>query len=112
MKTGIFHVKFSSPQDNWGEGLAVFDHGKVNGGDHGYLYLGSYKMSDNKIEAALKVVRWNQSIEAIFGNIPEFDLKVIGTYSDGNDSFEVSGLVVQQPQMKITISGTKLSELA
>lgn len=42
MIDGIYHVRFSSSIDgrNFGEGLATFKDGSVNGGDHGYLYLG------------------------------------------------------------------------
>ena len=42
----------------FGEGLAIFREGTVNGGDPGYLYQGSYEVTGDKITAKLHVKRW------------------------------------------------------
>ncbi|MBW4544507.1 MAG: hypothetical protein KME25_08695 [Symplocastrum torsivum CPER-KK1] len=44
MLSGIYSVKFSSNLGDLGLGIAVFDKGKINGGDLTYLYRGKYNI--------------------------------------------------------------------
>ncbi len=113
MKPGIYHVKFSTvPSSNFGEGLAVFKDGKVNGGDLGYIYRGTYEISDSKVTARLHLKRWNPSIASIFGSFPEFDLDLAGHIPLDGTLFYVEGAVVQNPKLRITIHGRRLGDAA
>lgn len=113
MKPGIYHVKFSSAtSSNFGEGLAVFVDGHVNGGDPGYIYRGSYTLSGTKIEAKLRITRWNASIPSIFGAFPEFDLTLTGQMPADSNLFYVEGQVTQNPRLTITINGRRLGDAA
>jgi hypothetical protein len=113
MKSGIYHLKFSAvPSSNFGEGLAVFKDGKVNGGDLGYIYRGTYEISDSKLTAKIKLNRWNPVITSIFGSFPEFDLDLTGHLPPDGSLFYVEGAVVQNPSLRITINGRRLGDAA
>lgn len=111
MKNGIYHVQFDA-QGRHGGGLAVFENGKINGGDPSYLYLGRYELAGDMVKATLKIKRWNPSGNSVFGNVPEFDLQLSGFYKLGSDTFNASGNIPNQPAMTIMVSGTKKSDLA
>ena len=109
MKPGIYAVKFSAvSSSNFGEGLAVFKDGKVNGGDLGYFYRGSYEISDSRVTAKLKVKRWNPA----FGSFPEFDLDLTGHIPPDWSLFHAEGFIVQNPQLRLTIDGRRLDDAA
>ena len=111
MKPGIYHVKFSTPAShNTGEGLAVLQDGKVNGGDSGYFYQGSYEVVDSKVTAKLHVERWNPVIPSIFGSFREFDLNLAGQTPSDFSLFYVEGRVIQFPQSRIMINGRRLAD--
>jgi len=44
MLLGIYSVEFQSNLGAFGLGIAVFDNGKINGGDLSHLYKGSYSL--------------------------------------------------------------------
>jgi len=113
MKPGIYAVKFSAvSSSNFGEGLAVFKDGKVNGGDLGYFYRGSYEISDSRVTAKLKVKRWNHAVASIFGSFPEFDLDLTGHIPPDWSLFHAEGFIVQNPQLRLTIDGRRLDDAA
>lgn len=112
MTDGIYHVRFSSSTQDFGEGIVTVKDGHIYGGDHGYLYLG--KASEGAgvgIEGQLRIKRWNPAVASVFGNIQEFELQLQGSQVVDR-SFNVSGNVVGQPNSKINISGRFLSDLA
>ena len=112
-KPGIYHVRFAPvSSSSFGEGLAVFKDGKVNGGDMGYLYRGTYEIVDSKVTAKLKIKRWNPAITSIFGSFSEFDLDLTGHMPSDASLFYVEGPVVQRPQLRITINGRRLDDAA
>lgn len=110
MKPAIYHVKFTSSLRDFGDGLAVFKDGSINGGDHGYLYLGTYEVDGSTVTAKLKVKRWNSSVTSVFGNIDEFALELKGSVTGDGDSFSAQGAIPQMQQMTITIDGRKLAD--
>ena len=111
MKPGIYHVKFSPVASTmFGEGLAVFRDGKVNGGDPGYLYQGSYEIDDTRITAKLHVKRWNPAWASVFGNLTEYDLALKGQMPADGSLFYAEGAVVQHPQLKLTVNGRRLAD--
>lgn|SRR5690606_585836 len=111
MLDGIYHVAFSSGSSSFGEGIAVFKDGSVNGGDHGYTYTGTISESESSFTSTLTIKRWNSSAQSIFGAISEFSLELSGSTS-GPNGFVAQGHVVGQPQLKITIRGKHLAAAA
>jgi len=110
MKAGIYHVRFSSVQGNHGEGLAVFKDGTINGGDHGYLYLGTFRRDGANVTASLRVKRWNVGAVSVFGPLAEFGLELTGTVAPDDSSFLVSGPVSGQQQFRIEINGRRIAD--
>lgn len=106
---GLWTVYFQSNFQTFGTGVVVFIGNRVVGGDTFYYYDGETKIEDNKAEASIKVVRFNKTGMAIFGNLDSFTLKVSGNISDSN--MELHGNMVEQPNMKITIKGQKINSL-
>lgn len=110
MKSGIYHVKFTSSQNIYGEGLAVFRDGTINGGDAGFLYLGSYQEVPAGVMAKLKIKNWNPSIRSTFGNLSEFELDLRGTFAADLSTFTVTGGTPQRPGASISITGRRLAD--
>lgn len=111
MLDGVYHVAFSSGSSSFGEGIAVFKGGSVNGGDHGYTYTGTKNESDDSFTSTLTIKRWNPSAQSIFGSVNEFLLELSGSMAGAN-GFLAQGHVVGQPQLKITIRGKYLAAAA
>jgi hypothetical protein len=81
----------------------IVSEGKINGGDQGFMYRGSYELTaPGKLVGTLNVKRWNPSHTPVFGNLSNFDLKLIGQITpDG--VLIIDGAVAQQPALKIKI---------
>ena len=112
MIDGIYHVQFSSPQTNMlGDGLVVLKDSYVNGGDDGFIYLGSFGISGGVVSGKLFIKRWNPTTVSIFGDREEFELELSGSQKTDR-SFQFSGNVIGESNLKINASGLFLSELA
>jgi len=107
---GLWTVSFQSNFQTFGTGVVVFmGEGRILGGDSSYYYDGNLKERDNQAEANIKVVRFNKTGMAIFGNLDSFNLKVSGKITAPN--MEMHGHMVEQPNMKITIKGKKIANV-
>lgn len=110
MLQGIYSVNFRSSHDH-GDGLIVADNGKVNGGDKFCVYRGTYKGEDGSLEAEIHVTLHGAGGVTIFGpNVREFHLRLTGSVSGA--SINLSGQVVEQPGLKMTLNGRKLADVA
>ena len=107
MLEGIYHVRFSSSTRDFGEGIAVFKAGSVNGGDHGYIYKGSINGSN----ATLSIEQWNKSVPSVFGPLGNFMLDLALT-SENGETFAAIGTVSGQAGLKINIAGKKIATAA
>lgn len=110
MLSGIYSVQFSSNLGDFGLGIAVFDKGKINGGDLTYLYRGKYNIEGQAIESEISVSHYQGQRNSVIGSLDRFTLHLTGEAS--NDKFTLTGNVTEQPQGIITITGTKVAELA
>lgn len=104
---GLWTVIFQSNFQTFGSGVAVFVKDRLLGGDTSYYYDGNVKIEGDRVEASVKVVRFNKAGIAIFGNLDAFNLKVSGNVS--TSEFALHGNMVEQPNMKITIKGKKVT---
>ena len=111
MDNGIYHVHFSSSIGDMGTGIVVIKDGSVNGGDLGYLYVGNTTSDGNSVSGTLNIKRWNPSHTSVFGSIDSFDLSLSGQFKS-DKSFTLTGSMVSQPQLSITIQGRYLSPAA
>lgn len=101
----LWKVTFTSGNDA-GCGVISFRDGKVFGGDSGYYYIGSYSLKDAvQFIATVKVKRHTNNVISIFGNVPEFVLKITGNIINAPISF--TGNI--ENNLLYTISGTLTS---
>lgn len=101
----LWKVTFTSGNDA-GCGVILFRDGKVFGGDSGYYYIGSYSLKDSvQFIATVKVKRHTNNVISIFGNVPEFVLKITGNIINAPISF--TGNI--ENNLLYTISGTLTS---
>jgi hypothetical protein len=110
MLPGIYSVEFQSNLGAFGLGIAVFDNGKINGGDLSHLYKGSYSLDEKAIRVEVFVSQYRDIQESVFGSLNNFTLNLTGDASD--DGFNTTGSVTGQPQLNITVIGKRISELA
>jgi len=104
MKDGIYFVRFSRDEQDYGEGIVVVQDNTVNGGDYVCIYTG--KVADNTLD--LHVTQHNLSVTTIFGNIQTFILQLNITQNE--DGYLLSGAVKDNASLKVTASIRYLGE--
>src|SRR5262252_3779112 len=113
MENGIYHIKFrSSGGDVVGNGLVVVQNGSLNGGDFGYIYRGLELTTGNIINSKIQVSRYDASQQSLFGDLEDFDIELAGTLHNSGKEFNLSGTVIGHPQLRISVVGKKLRDLA
>ena len=111
LQPGIYQIRFvGGPAQNFGEGIAVLKDGKINGGDSGYTYRGSYEPEDGHIKAKINVKRWKAVPNAII-NLPEYDLIVESQRQTDGMGFLIQARIQQQPNIYIQIEGKRLADV-
>src|SRR5271169_2753966 len=90
----------------FGTGVVVFKDNRLLGGDTYYYYDGNFKLQDNRVDATIRVVRFNLTGVAIFGNLDSFNLNVTGDISGAE--MQLHGNMSEQPDMKIEINCKKI----
>jgi hypothetical protein len=94
-----------------GEGLVVVKQGTINGGDPGYVSVGTFTLKGSALTGLLNVRKWNQSATSVFGPLNNFDLQLNGQSADPT-SFSASGGIPSQPGLTIKIVGKFISPAA
>jgi rRNA processing protein Gar1 len=107
----LWSVEFSSNVGSIGAGVAVFETGRVLGGDSAFMYVGSYKTDNGTVHSDIHVTKYNNigHMQSIFGPLTSFHIKVSGKTDP--QSMVLTGVVVEQPQLQITIKATRRAEL-
>lgn len=109
MISGIYFVEFKASNNDFGQGLIVVDDGKVNGGDHSYLYRGRLDSYAGNVQAVLEISHYRGELDNVFGPLRQFTLNLSGI-SDEN-SFNVTGGVANIPGISIRVVGRKVAEI-
>ena len=113
MVSGIYRVHFvGGPLQNFGDGIAVFKDGAINGGDVGYVYRGSYQTTDTRIAAAVNIKQWNFSLPNPVTDLSDYHLVVEEPAPADWKKFTIKGRAAQHPELVVTITATFLSEVA
>ncbi|OIV46834.1 negative regulator GrlR [Sodalis sp. TME1] len=73
MKNGIYFVTFQSNQQDFGNGTAIVQDSKVNGGDFGFVYKG--QVNGNSLK--LHVSQHDKSVTSVFGANTTFYLDLV-----------------------------------
>lgn len=112
MNDGIYYVEFSGNGQSFGFGVIVFDSGKINGGDPGFVYTGSAKVNGQQISAELSIKQWNKSKQSVFPGTNNYVLNVTGSIAPDGKSFKASGGPQGNPGLKFSVQGTFIGDLA
>ena len=109
MISGIYFVEFKANNNEYGNGLAVVDNGKVNGGDHSYLYRGRLDIYGEELRAALDISHYRGELDSVMGPLKNYTLNLTGKMA--GEGFDVSGGIPNVPNVNIRIVGRKVAEL-
>lgn len=111
MLEALWSVEFGSNVGSFGAGVAVFETGRVLGGDSTFMYVGNYKTDNGVVHAEIHVTKYNNlsNMQSIFGPLTSFNLNVSGK-ADPKEMVFI-GSVIEQPQLKITIKAVRRVEL-
>lgn len=108
MIEALWSVEFKTDKNYGGSGIAVFENGRVLGGDATYYYVGSYQIKDGVASASLEVIHYAGPLNNVFGAFKKVSLTLSGEI--GHDSFVVSGTAKEAPG-QISIRLTRRAEL-
>jgi dCMP deaminase len=98
----LWTVEFMSNLQIFGSGVAVFEDGRIFGGDSQYYYLGNFQAKyDNFITAEVKVIHFAGQPYSIFGLRKEFILSLSGKLNI--PVMELSGYVVGDPNLTMVL---------
>jgi hypothetical protein len=96
---GFWTVQFTGVQ-GWGTGVVTFVNGQVFGGDSGYMYIGTYTLQGNTVNAKVHVKPHLMGAANVMGRT-EFDLQLSGTVN-GNKA-NLTGTI---PGTQLKLQGT------
>jgi hypothetical protein len=106
---GLWTAEFGSSVGVSGGGVAVFQDGRVLGGDNAYLYVGSFKSSGTKFSATLQVSPFIDGVESVFRTIGKnLTLELTGELTSDGQAI-AQGYPVEMPTLKFGVKLTKRS---
>ena len=98
----LWTVEFMSNLQIFGSGVAVFETGRIFGGDDRYYYLGSFEVEDGGfINSIVKVTHFTGEPYSIFGARNEFRLALSGKLNF--PEMELIGNVVGEPHLTMVL---------
>jgi hypothetical protein len=108
MIEGLWSIYFETAE-MYGAGVIVFETGRLFGGDDKYYYVGSYVVSEGRLQASAQVTHFAGEPLSVFGREVNFSLGVIAIAS--SDSFEAIAYRVDDPRQTMSIRLVKRAEL-
>lgn len=111
MLEALWSVTFNSTAGAHGAGVAVFETGRILGGDSAFMYVGSYETDRGEFSATIRVSKYNNisGMQSVFGPLKDFNLEVTGKAD--SKRMVLIGHVAENPSMKITIKAVRREEL-
>jgi len=109
MLEALWSVEFVSNVQALGAGVAVFETGRVFGGDSQYYYLGDFRVVNGVIQADIEVNHYFGPLSSVFGPLKKFNLKLTG--QSNTPVMELGGFLVENPQFQIHMRLTKRANL-
>lgn len=111
MLEALWSVEFSSSlSSGGGNGVVVFETGRIFGGDSSMIYVGGYKVENGilRVDVNVQTYAHVQGMQSITG-LETFNLVATGT--PARDSLLLSGYVVENPSTTMTIKAIRRAEL-
>jgi len=104
---GLWTAEFGSSTGTFGGGVAVFQDGRIMGGDGTYFYLGEYKLKGDGFEAVLRVSPFIDGAESVFKTVGhELTLELAGSLI-GESRAIAQGYAREKPDLKFGVKLTK-----
>lgn len=85
-------IVFFQPRRVFGD---FYEAGRILGGDRNYVYSGNYTIENHNLSAQLSVKQYAAEPNSIFGDEPEFELRVSGNL-DRHVSRDVHNLTAKR----------------
>lgn len=109
MLSGMYYVEFRANNNDFGQGLVCIEDGKVNGGDHAFIFQGRMDAYNGEVQAVIEVKHYKGEPLSVFGPLRQFTLNLSGK-TDGV-SFNLDGGIANMPGAAINIRGNKVADL-
>ena len=110
MLEALWSVEFQSSFGMHGNGVVVFETGRVLGGDSTMMYVGSFHVGNGVIDADIHITKYASAPgQTSVVGLNDFNLKVTG--KPDRERLTLSGYVVEDPARKITIVAVRRAEL-
>jgi hypothetical protein len=104
---GLWTAEFGSSAGMFGGGTAVFQNGKIMGGDGSYFYLGEYTLQGTAFKATIKVAPYLPNAESVFKTVGrDLTLDLDGSLV-GEDRAIAQGHTREIPNVKFGVKLTK-----
>ena len=110
MIEALWSVEFQSSFSMYGNGVAVFETGRIFGGDSSFIYIGNYSVENGNIKADISVKKYAnvQGMVSVVG-MNDFSLRVTGIINQ--NIMTLNGHVIEDPSRKISIVAVRRAEL-
>jgi len=109
MLEALWSVEFSSNLGMKGAGVAVFETGRVLGGDSSYYYVGDAEVVNSILRAKLEVTHYSGPRNSVVGNYDRYHLEISGPVN--RNQMILQGHVVEDPRIKMAFRLTRRAEL-
>lgn len=109
MVEALWGVEFVSNNDDGGYSVAVFETGRVLGGDSSFVWVGSYHVEGGLLRVEIKCTNDRKIIESVFGDVDEFNLNLEG--KPARHEFVLEGYALEYPSKRIAVRFTRRAEL-
>lgn len=104
---GLWTAEFGSSTGLFGGGIAVFQDGKIWGGDGTYYYIGEYNLNGKSFHATLRISPFIEGAPSVFKTVGrELTLELDGSLTDAGRAI-AQGHPQGMPDLKF---GAKLTK--
>jgi hypothetical protein len=105
--TGLWTAEFGSSVGISGGGVAVFEQGKILGGDATHFYIGDYKLTGKDFTATLRLSPFIEGAESVFRTRGQtLTLELAGSFT-GDGQAIGQGFPKEMPSLKFGVKLTK-----
>ncbi len=111
MVEGLWLVEFRN-MENSGKGVVTLETQRILGGDSGYYYIGDYSIDHNTMNATIKISQHYEGMINIFHPLTEINLDFKNQdISNGLENTILIGQLLENPDLSVSVSFKKLSDL-
>ena len=84
---GLWTAEFGSSTGVFGGGVAIFQNGRIWGGDATYYYIGEYALSGKNFKATLKIFPFIEGAQSVFKTVgKDLTIELRGTMTSDTEA--------------------------